>query len=160
QRSAPAQQFPRSRKRQLQIWWRELDRGLLFLVVALMTIGAIAVAAASPASARRLSTGSTQLGDLYFFWLHLRWQFLGLLVMLATSRPPRALLRRAATLPSAAMVPALWLVRIVGSEGNGARRWLVSALRFQPSESLKRALPVAVPWVLSWRARDPDLPVL
>ena len=50
ERSAPAARFPHSRKRQLQIWWRELDRGLLFLIVALMTIGAISVAAASPAS--------------------------------------------------------------------------------------------------------------
>ena len=79
ERSAPAAQFPRSRKRQLQIWWRELDRPLLFMILALMTIGAISVAAASPASARRLSTGQVQLGDLYFFWLHLRFQFLGLL---------------------------------------------------------------------------------
>lgn len=160
QRSAPAQQFPRSRKRQLQIWWRELDRGLLFLVVALMTIGAIAVAAASPASARRLSTGSTQLGDLYFFWLHLRWQFLGLLVMLATSLLPRDLVRRGAIMLSAAMIAAMLLVPIIGSEVNGARRWLDFGIRFQPSEFLKPAFAVAVAWILSWRARDPELPVI
>ena len=94
ERSAPAAQFPRSRKRQLQIWWRELDRPLLFMILALMTIGAISVAAASPASARRLSTGQVQLGDLYFFWLHLRFQFLGLLVLLGTSLMPRELVRR------------------------------------------------------------------
>src|SRR5690606_18967179 len=160
QRSAPAQQFPRSRKRQLQIWWRELDRGLLFLVVALMTIGAIAVAAASPASARRLSTGSTQLGDLYFFWLHLRWQFLGLLVMLATSLLPRDLVRRGAIMLSAAMIAAMLLVPIIGSEVNGARRWLDFGIRFQPSEFLKPAFAVSVAWILSWRARDPELPVI
>ena len=51
ERAPAAAQFPHSRKRQLQIWWRELDRGLLFMVLALMALGAVAVAAASPASA-------------------------------------------------------------------------------------------------------------
>ena len=109
ERSAPAQQFPHSRRRQLQIWWRELDRGLLFLIVALMTIGAISVAAASPASARRLSTGETQLGDLYFFWLHLRWQFLGLLVLLGTSLMPRRTSSRGISeVPSRTSTPRTW----------------------------------------------------
>src|SRR5690554_1899078 len=160
ERRAPAQQFPRSRKRQLQIWWRELDRGLLVLVLALMTIGAIAVAAASPASARRLSTGNAELGDLYFFWLHLRWQFLGLLVLISTSLMPRELVRRGTIVLSAAMIAAMLLVPVIGSEVNGARRWLDFGIRFQPSEFLKPAFAVAVAWILSWRARDPGLPVI
>ena len=160
ERSAPAQQFPHSRKRQLQIWWRELDRPLLYLVLALMTLGAAAVAAASPASARRLSTGQADLGDLYFFWLHLRWQFLGLLVLLGTSLLPRELVRRGAIVMSAAMVCALLLVPLIGTEVNGARRWLDFGIRFQPSEFLKPAFAVSAAWILSWRARDPELPVI
>ena len=160
ERSAPAAQFPRSRKRQLQIWWRELDRPLLFMILALMTIGAISVAAASPASARRLSTGQVQLGDLYFFWLHLRFQFVGLLVLLGTSLMPRELVRRGTILLSAAMVGALLLVPLIGTEVNGARRWVDLGIRFQPSEFLKPAFAVACAWILSWRARDPGLPVI
>jgi cell division protein FtsW len=160
ERSAPAQQFPHSRKRQLQIWWRELDRPLLFLVLALMTVGAASVAAASPASARRLSSGQAQLGDLYFFWLHMRWQFLGLLVLLGTSFLPRELVRRGTIVLSAAMVGALLLVPLIGTEVNGARRWLDFGIRFQPSEFLKPAFAVACAWILSWRARDPELPVI
>ena len=160
ERSAPAAQFPRSRKRQLQIWWRELDRPLLFMILALMTIGAISVAAASPASARRLSTGQVQLGDLYFFWLHLRFQFLGLLVLLGTSLMPRELVRRGTIVLSAAMVGALLLVPLIGTEVNGARRWVDLGIRFQPSEFLKPAFAVACAWILSWRARDPGLPVI
>ena len=160
ERSALAQSFPRSHKRQLQIWWRELDRPLLFMILALMTIGAISVAAASPASARRLSTGQVQLGDLYFFWLHLRFQFLGLLVLLGTSLMPRELVRRGTILLSAAMVGALLLVPLIGTEVNGARRWVDLGIRFQPSEFLKPAFAVACAWILSWRARDPGLPVI
>lgn len=160
ERSVPAQQFPHSRRRQLQIWWRELDRPLLYLVLALMTLGAAAVAAASPASARRLSTGQADLGDLYFFWLHLRWQFLGLMVLLGTSLLPRELVRRGAIVMSAAMVCALLLVPLIGTEVNGARRWLDFGIRFQPSEFLKPAFAVSAAWILSWRARDPELPVI
>ncbi|HYD25852.1 MAG TPA: FtsW/RodA/SpoVE family cell cycle protein [Croceibacterium sp.] len=160
ERATRAPQFPQSRKRQLQIWWREVDRVLLFLVAVLMAIGAVSVAAGSPASARRLSTGHTELGDLYFFWLHLRFQFLGVLVLLGTSLLPRELVRRGAIVLSAAMVLALLLVPLVGSEVNGARRWLDLGMRFQPSEFLKPAFAVACAWILSWRARDPQLPVI
>ena len=159
ERSTAAQPFPHGRKRQLQIWWRELDRPLLYLVLALMTLGAASVAAASPASARRLSTGQAQLGDLYFFWLHLRWQFLGLLVLIGTSLLPRELVRRGTIVMSAAMVLALLLVPLIGTEVNGARRWLEFGIRFQPSEFLKPAFAVSAAWILSWRARDPELPV-
>ena len=152
--------FPQSRRRQLAIWWRESDRFLLLLVFLLMAIGAVSVAAGSPASARRLSTSQAQLGDLYFFWLHLRFQFLGILVMLATSFMPRELVRRGAIVLSAAMVAALLLVPLLGAEVNGARRWLDLGIRFQPSEFLKPAFAVATAWILSWRARDPELPVI
>lgn len=160
ERDARTMRFPHNRKRRLQIWWRELDRGLLFLIVLLMTIGTISVAAASPASARRLSTSQAQLGDLHFFWLHLRFQFLGLLVLLGTSLMPRDLVRRGAIVLSAAMVGAMLLVPLFGTEVNGARRWLDFGIRFQPSEFLKPAFAVATAWVLSWRARDPGLPVI
>ncbi len=152
--------FAGSRGRQLKVWWRETDRVLLLLIGLLMAIGAVAVAAASPASARRLSTGDVALPDLYFFWLHLRWQFVGLLVMLGTAILPRELARRGAILASAAMIVALMLVPIVGSEVNGARRWLDLGMRFQPSEFLKPAFAVAVAWILSLKVRDPDLPVI
>jgi cell division protein FtsW len=160
ERAVRPAQFPRSRRRQLQVWWREIDRVLLALVFLLMAIGAVSVAAASPASARRLSTGQTSLGHLYFFWLQLRWQFLGVLVMLATSLFPRELVRRGAIVLSAAMVGALLLVPLIGSEVNGARRWLEFGIRFQPSEFLKPTFAVAVAWILAWRARDPELPVI
>lgn len=160
ERAARAPQFPSSRRRQLQIWWREVDRVLLLLVALIMATGAIAVAAASPASARRLSGGQAQLGDLYFFWLHLRWQFLGVLVLLGTSLMPRDLVRRGTIVLSACMILALLLVPLIGTEVNGARRWLDFGIRIQPSEFLKPAFAVTAAWMLSWRARDPGLPVI
>ncbi len=160
QRPAQAPRFPLDRKRQLRVWWRELDRTLLFLVLALMAIGWLAVAAASPASAGRLSTSSTTLSELHFFWLHARWQGLGLLVLLATSMVPAETARRGAIVLCAITFVALVLVPFTGGEVNGARRWLDLGFRVQPSEFLKPVFVVTAAWILSWRVRDPDMPVI
>jgi cell division protein FtsW len=159
-RQAPAVPFPRTRRQRLRIWWQEIDRPLLAMVLLLMALGALAVAAASPASARRLSGSAGTLPDLYFFYLHLQFQLLGLVVLIATSFLSLPLIRRGSILLTVLMLLALVLVPLVGSEVNGARRWLNLGIRFQPSEFLKPVFLVTVAWVLSWRLRDPDLPVI
>jgi cell division protein FtsW len=159
-RAPAAPQFPQSRKAQLRIWWREVDRVLLTLVLILMATGSIAVAAASPASARRLSTSAVRLDDLYFYWAHLRWQFVGLLTMIGISMAPREFARRGAIVLGGVMLFALFLVPLVGSEVNGARRWLDLGMRFQPSEFLKPGYAVLLAWILTWKLRDPRLPVI
>ena len=45
----------------VRVWWSELDRVLLLLILSLMAIGVTAVLAASPASADQLSTSSVTL---------------------------------------------------------------------------------------------------
>ncbi|RKF21207.1 cell division protein FtsW [Altericroceibacterium spongiae] len=160
ERAAARHSFPQNRKTYVKIWWREVDRVLIGLVLALMAIGSVAVAAASPASARRLSTAHADLGDLYFFWLHLRWQALAIAVMLCVSMIPREWARRLSILLGAAMLVALVLVPFIGVEVNGARRWLNLGIGFQPSEFLKPAFAIITAWILSWRIRDPNLPVI
>ena len=145
---------------ELRIWWREIDRVLLFLVLSLMAIGTVAVAAASPSSARRLSTTGTSLPDLYFFWQHLVWQMLGIAVLLAVSMLPRLKARRVAVITAGVMTFFLLLVPVIGVEVNGAHRWINLGIRFQPSEFLKATFAVTLAWILSWRARDPNLPVV
>jgi cell division protein FtsW len=154
------QRYRRSRRGEFAIWWREIDRTLLVLVLALMAIGAAAVAAASPASARRLSTAAVKLGDLHFFVLHVRWQILGLVAMFAAASLSKDMARRLGILLGFAMVLALVLVPVVGSEVNGARRWLNLGVSLQPSEFLKPAFAIGIAWILSWRVRDPNLPVV
>ncbi len=125
-----------------------------------MALSTVAVAAASPASARRLSTADVQLSDLYFFWLHVRWQFVGLCVLFGTSLLPLDLARRGAIVLGAIMLFFLVLVPLVGIERNGATRWLNLGMTFQPSEFLKPAFAVILAWILSWKVRDPNLPVI
>jgi cell division protein FtsW len=157
---APAPHRKRDRKGELRIWWRELDRVLLGLILLLMAIGAVAVAAASPASAQRLSTASVRLDDLHFFWLQLRWQFLGFGTLIGVSMLEKEQARRAAVLLALAMFAALALVPLAGHEVNGAKRWLDIGISFQPSEFLKPAFAVTLAWILSLRVRDPSLPVI
>ena len=155
-----ANRYRRSRRSELVIWWREIDRVLLGLVALLVVIGAIAVAAASPASAHRLSTAQKTLGDLHFFWLHLRFLAVGLLAMFVASILPRETARRLAIILAAAMIVGLVLVPLVGTEVKGARRWLNLGISLQPSEFLKPGFAIALAWLLSWRVRDPKIPVL
>jgi len=158
--SAPGLALRLDRRRQMQIWWREIDRTLLALVVVLAICGVIAVALASPASARRLSTDAVELSDWHFFELHLGWLAVGASVLLGTSMLPLEKARRAAILLAAAMLAALILVPFIGVERNGAVRWLYIGTTVQPSEFLKPAFAVTLAWVLSWKQRDPGLPVI
>ena len=149
-----------NRRNELAIWWREIDRVLLVLVLVLMAIGTAAVAAASPASARRLSTSKIRLDDLHFFTIHLRWQLLGLIAMFGTSMFSRETARRFGIVLGFAMLAGLMLVPVAGFSVNGARRWLNLGMSLQPSEFLKPAFAIMMAWILSWRVRDPHLPVI
>ncbi len=160
---APGDSAPhikRTRRSDLAIWWREIDRVLLALVLVLMTIGTLAVAVASPASAQRLSTAHVRLDDMHFLMLHLRWQLLGLITMFLASLLPRDRARRAGIVLGFAMLAALMLVPVVGTSVNGAKRWLNLGVSLQPSEFMKPAFAIVLAWILSWRLRDPRLPVM
>ncbi len=157
--AAAAARYRKGRRSELAIWWREIDRVLLALILTLMAIGAVAVLAASPASARRLSTATGKVDDLHFFFLQLRWQFLGLAAMFGASLLPRDMARRAGIVLGFAMLAGLMLVPLIGTQVNGARRWLNLGISLQPSEFLKPAFAIGLAWILSWRVRDPNLPV-
>ncbi|MDE2303899.1 MAG: cell division protein FtsW [Sphingomonadales bacterium] len=150
----------RSRRSELAIWWREIDRVLLGLVLLLMAIGTVAVAVASPASAKQLSTARVHLDDMHFLTLHLRWQALGIVTLFIASLLPRDAARRLGILLGSAMLFALILVPLFGSTVNGAKRWLNLGISLQPSEFMKPAFAIALAWILSWRLRDPRLPVM
>ncbi|WP_390550905.1 FtsW/RodA/SpoVE family cell cycle protein [Qipengyuania sp. MTN3-11] len=149
-----------SRISRLRIWWREVDRVLLALILALMVFGAVAVAAGSPASADRLSTTAETLDPLYFFYRHLAWQAVGIATMIGVSMLERDNARRLGIVLAVVMTFFLFLVPIIGTEVNGARRWLTIGMRFQPSEFVNPGFAIFTAWILSWRVRDPNLPVV
>lgn len=155
-----AKPLPRERTA-LAAWFWEIDRVLLGLIVVLIMIGLVAVAAASPVGAIDRSTTDVAVNPLHYFYRHLVWIILGMVVMITVSMLPRAQARRGAVGFAVVFGACLVLVPIVGTEINGATRWLGGgALRFQPAEFLKPAFVVSMAWLLSLRARDPSLPVV
>ena len=142
-------------------WFWEIDRVLLLLVTVLISIGLIAVAAASPAAASRYSDGAVQFAPLYYFYRQLVWLILGVPTMLAVSMLPKDVARRFALGGAAFFVLLLALVPFVGVEVNGARRWIgIGFGQVQPSEFLKPLFVVSLAWLLSLKTQDRSLPVV
>jgi cell division protein FtsW len=144
----------------LRIWWREIDKLLLLLIGLLMAIGIVAVAAASPASADQLSTVKERVPDFMFFQRHIVFQLMGLTLMIGLSFLERDQARRLGILVGAVMLALLFVVPFIGEEKNGARRWINVGMSLQPSEFLKPGFAIICAWILSWRLRDPGLPVI
>ncbi len=139
----------------VRVWWREIDKWLLALVLLLMAFGTAAVAAASPAAGNQYN-----VGEFAFFQKHVVLQILGLAVMLAASFASRDDARRIGIVLAVLMLGLLFLVPIIGVEKNGARRWLEIGMSLQPSEFLKPGFAILLAWMLSWRLRDASLPVV
>ena len=156
-----ANRLGRGDRSPLGVWFWELDRVLLSLMMVLIAIGLLAVAAASPAGAQRLSSTTSQLTPLYFFYKQLMWVVLGVPLMLVVSVYPRAQARRFAVFGFCLFFVLLALVPLVGREVNGSQRWIGPGFAgLQPSEFLKPFYAVMMAWVISWRLKDPSLPVL
>jgi cell division protein FtsW len=141
-------------------WFWEIDKVLLLLISVLIGIGLIAVAAASPAAAVRLSGGSVRVAELYYFWRQLAWIAIGIPVMVAISMMPKERARRISLFGAAFFFVLLIFVPIIGPEVNGARRWInIGVGQLQPSEFLKPFFVVSLAWLLSLKESDKGLPV-
>lgn len=154
-------QLGRANTSRAGMWFWEVDRVLLLLAMLLIAIGLVAVAAASPATARRYSDATHILPSMYYFWRQLMWVCLSVPVLIGVSMLPVIVARRFALMGAAFFLLLLALVPFIGSEANGARRWLdLGVSDLQPSEFLKPFFIVSTAWMLSFRAKDPELPVL
>jgi cell division protein FtsW len=125
-----------------------------------MLIGTAAVVAASPATASQLSTSEVTLDDFMFLKKHIVFQIMGLAGMIGLSFLTRDEARRLGIIVGLGMFLLLFLVPIIGVDKNGSRRWLEVGMSLQPSEFLKPGFAIILAWMLSWRLRDPNLPVL
>lgn len=155
-----ANRLGRGDRSPLGVWFWELDRVLLSLMIVLIAIGLLSVAAASPAGAQRLSSSTTQLNSLYFFYRQLMWVIAGVPLMLVVSMYPREQARRFAVVGFCIFFVLLALVPVLGREVNGSQRWIGAGFAgLQPSEFLKPFFAVTMAWIISWRLKDPTLPV-
>lgn len=128
-------------------WLKRLhiDLPLLLALVLLCGFGLLVLYSAGDRSTALLESQLIRLG-------------LGFLALLVVAQvPPRWI--RGLALPLFLLGVALLVaVLLVGDVGKGAQRWLdLGLLRFQPSELLKLAVPLAVAW---WIAQQPTPPSL
>lgn len=160
-RSRVARQNGRASRSSFGTWFWEIDRVLLLGILFLMGIGLVAVAAASPATAYRYAQRGQHISDMYYFWRQVGWACVSLAVLLGVSALPVTLARRMALVGAAVFLFLVALAPLIGTEVNGAQRWIgAGAFKFQPSEFLKPLFIVTIAWILSFRAKDPGLPVL
>ena len=83
---------------------------------------------------------------------------LGLGVLVVVAQVPPRLMRAGAPWLFALGVMLLVAVAVVGDVSMGAQRWLdLKVVRFQPSEIMKLAVPLACAWYLHDRPLPPDL---
>jgi cell division protein FtsW len=151
----------RSDRSPLGKWFWEIDLVLLSLVTVLISIGLISVAAASPAAGARYSEGAVQFAPLHYFYRQCMWLVIAIPAMIGVSMLPKEVARRLALFGAAFFLVLLAAVPVLGSDANGARRWIgMGFAQFQPSEFLKPMFVVATAWLLSLRASDKTLPVV
>ncbi len=151
----------RSDRSALGRWFWTIDKVLLTLVFALMGIGIIAVAAASPAAAQRLSGGKIVVDALHYLNQQILWVLIGIPLMLGVSMLSVTWAKRFGIALTIVFIGALVLVPMIGFEKNGAVRWIALAgFQLQPSEFLKPAFIVASAWLLALRFEDKSLPAM
>ena len=157
---AKAARLGRSDMSALGRWFWEIDKLLLILVAVLISIGLVAVAAASPAAAQRYSGGGLSFPPLYYFYRQLVWTVVAVPVLIGVSMLPKSTARRLSIAGAVTFTILLFLVPMIGQEVNGARRWIgVGFTQFQPSEFLKPLFIVSIAWLLSLKERDASLPM-
>ncbi len=153
--------FSRGDRSRLGRWFWTIDKLLLTFVFALIGCGIIAVAAASPAAAQRLSGAAFRYGDLYFLKRQIMWVMAGVPIMLLVSMLPVTWAKRAALLGTLVFFACLALVPAIGAGANGATRWIqLPGFQFQPSEFLKPVFVISTAWLLALRFDDRSLPTM
>ena len=148
--------FSRADRSRLAEWWFTVDRQLIVLIFVLMAAGLLLSLAASPAIAMKRG-----FATYHFVWRQFVFAGLGAAVMIAVSLLTPAKVRRLALITLIASMAGLVVVLFVGTEINGARRWLpVLHQTIQPSEFAKPGFVVMSAWLFAETKRRPDMPAL
>jgi cell division protein FtsW len=137
-------------------WWFTVDRVLVAAILVIIGAGLVLSLAASPAIA--LKRG---LPTFYFVERHAAFAVASVIIVIAGSLLSPPAVRRLSLVVLAVAIVLMVLVLFVGSEINGARRWLhIAGYSLQPSEFAKPAFVVLSAWLLSESARRPDMPAI
>jgi cell division protein FtsW len=146
--------IPRTDTSLLGRWWWTVDRWTLAALLTLMALGALLVAAASPAVADRIGAPT-----FYFVERHLTMLAPAVLLMIGVSLATPVQIRRGAMLGLLGCMVLMAGVLLLGEEVKGARRWLsIAGFSLQPSEFMKPLFAVTAAWFLAREKQSERFP--
>jgi cell division protein FtsW len=151
------QQFGRSDRSPIGRWFWEIDKVLLILVAVLISIGLIAVAAASPA-APTVCRAAASLSAALFLLSPAHVDRRRVPVMIAGLDAPQGDARRFCLFGAILFTVLLFLVPIVGQEINGAQRWLGVGFHPVPAVRIPEADVRGQPRLAAFAARSGQQP--
>lgn len=138
----------------LATWWWSVDRWMLGALGLLIIFGTVLIAASSPAIAERL-----RLPSFYFVLRHFFYLVPALFMIVGISMMSPKSIRRLAIVAFLITLAMLFLVPIIGSEHNGAQRWIsFGGFSLQPSEFIKPSFAVVAAWLFASQHRDHAFP--
>jgi len=128
-------------------WWKNIDKVIFLLIILLFSLGLFfSLASTSLIASDRLETNS-----YFFFFKHLAYVFIGIIILIFFSSLTEKNLFRLSIVLFFISLLFLFLVPIIGTEVNGAKRWLdLNFLpRFQPVELIKPFIIIFLATILS-----------
>ncbi len=128
-------------------WWKNIDKFIFFLIILLFITGLFF----SLVSTSLLVSDKLDTNDYAFFFKHLSFVFLGIMIIFILSSIKEENLFKITPFIFLFSLISLFLVPIIGIEVNSAQRWidLYFLPRFQPIELVKPFLIVLISLILS-----------
>ena len=127
-------------------WWKNIDKFIFFLIVILFLIGLFF----SLVSTSLIASDKLNTNDYSFFFKHLVFIFLGILVIFVFSSIDQNKLLKYSVVIFVFSLILLILVPLIGIEVKGSKRWidLYFLPRFQPIELVKPFLIIFISLIL------------
>tara|TARA_B100000003_G_C10889132_1_gene354446 strand:- start:105 stop:1235 length:1131 start_codon:yes stop_codon:yes gene_type:complete len=128
-------------------WWKNIDKTIFFLIIFLFIIGLFF----SLVSTSLIASDKLDTNDYSFFFKHLTFIILGLIVMFILSSLDQVRLLKISLIIFFISLIFLVLVPFIGIEVKGSKRWIDFYLlpRFQPIELVKPFLIIFISLILS-----------
>lgn len=132
-------------------WWWNIDRVMLFSFIALISIGVVMAAAATPMVANRIG-----IEEFYFLKRHLLYILPSLFTIFLVSSMDISVLKKFALVLFCVAMILTMLTFFIGTEIKGAKRWIsIFGFSMQPSEFAKPALAIITAWLLAEEHKYP-----
>ena len=128
-------------------WWKNIDKFIFLLIILLFITGLFF----SLVSTSLLVSDKLDTNDYTFFFKHLSFVFLGLIIIFILSALNEDKLFKISPIIFLFSLVSLFLVPIIGVEVNSAQRWIDLYIlpRFQPIELAKPFLIILISLILS-----------